>query len=82
MPNKCDIALKLDSYAFPNRENATRIGKQEIFYNSDRGEAREANGFMDPGSEPGYTHPSHGNGTLTKANSLKLYIRYPIFDIR
>ena len=29
------------------------------------------NGYKDSGSEPGYTRPSHEDGTFTTANSLK-----------
>ena len=36
-----------------------------------RGERSERNGYMDWGSEPGYTRPSHEDGTFTAANSLK-----------
>ena len=41
---------------------------------SERSEPSGANGYMDPGSEPGYTRPSHEDGTFTTANSLKLDI--------
>ena len=62
-----DIALTMGSQRF-------FLAKIVFPFDLWRGEASELserNGYMESGSEPGYTRPSHEDGTFTAANSLK-----------
>ena len=66
----CSVRVKSELFF---RQSASRIDFPLVIWGSGRGERGRPNGYMESGSEPGYTRPSHEDGTFTAANSLKLY---------
>ena len=59
-----DIATGIEPYCF-------FFAKIDFQFGLWRGERGQPTGYMESGSEPGYTRPSHEDGTFTTANSLK-----------